>query len=77
MKETPQQYTERILGYIKGKQPLDVLSATANKLDRLIKGRSTAELRESIAYAIRENGSDNVCIQPLDGSAGHPITGFN
>ena len=31
---------------------------------------------KSIAYAIRENGVDNVWIQPLDGSAGHAITDF-
>jgi hypothetical protein len=46
MKETPQQYTERILGYLEGKPPLDVLSVTANKLDCLIKRMSTAELRK-------------------------------
>jgi Tol biopolymer transport system component len=31
---------------------------------------------KSIAYAIRENGVDNVWLQPLDGSAGHQITDF-
>jgi eukaryotic-like serine/threonine-protein kinase len=31
---------------------------------------------KSVAYAIRENGVDNVWVQPLDGSAGHPITDF-
>lgn len=31
---------------------------------------------KSIAYAIRENGVDNVWIQPLDGSAGRAITDF-
>ena len=31
---------------------------------------------KSLAYAIRENGVDNVWVQPLDGSAGHPITDF-
>jgi eukaryotic-like serine/threonine-protein kinase len=31
---------------------------------------------KTIAYAIRENGVDNVWIQPLDGSPGHPITDF-
>jgi hypothetical protein len=45
MKETPQQYTERILGYVDGKQPLVVQTATAKKLNRLIKGVSTAKLR--------------------------------
>src|SRR5262249_29397978 len=27
-------------------------------------------------YAIREDGVDNLWVQPLDGSAGHPITNF-
>jgi len=31
---------------------------------------------KSLAYASRENGVDNVWVQPLDGSAGHPITNF-
>jgi hypothetical protein len=37
MKETPQQYTERILSYVEGKQPLVVQAATAKKLNRLIR----------------------------------------
>jgi Tol biopolymer transport system component len=31
---------------------------------------------KSLAYAIRENGADNLWVQPLDGSAGYPITDF-
>jgi len=31
---------------------------------------------KSVAYVSRENGADNVWIQPLDGSAGDPITDF-
>ena len=31
---------------------------------------------KSLVYASRENGVDNVWVQPLDGSAGHPITNF-
>jgi hypothetical protein len=46
MKETPQQFTERILNYVEGKQPLAVQAATARKLDHLIKGVSTARLRQ-------------------------------
>src|SRR5713226_1895871 len=46
MNETPQQYTQRILGYIEGKQPLRMQAATAKKLGRLIKGVSTAKLRK-------------------------------
>jgi hypothetical protein len=46
MNETPQQYTQRILGYIAGQQPLAVQAATAKKLGRLIEGVSTAKLRK-------------------------------
>lgn len=46
MKETPQQYTERILGYVGDKQPLMVQAATAKNLNRLIKGISSAKLRK-------------------------------
>jgi len=46
MKETPQQFTQRILSYVEGKQPLAVQAATAGKLDHLIKGVSTARLRQ-------------------------------
>jgi len=38
MQETQQQYTERILGYIKGKKPMGILAATPGQLARLIKG---------------------------------------
>lgn len=31
MEETPEKYTQRILGYVEGQQPLDVLAATADK----------------------------------------------
>jgi len=46
MRETPQQYTERIVGYVEGKQPLAVQAATPKKIERLIKGVSTAALRK-------------------------------
>jgi hypothetical protein len=46
MKETVQQYMDRISGYTKGKQPLAVQAATAKKLERMIKGVSTAKLRK-------------------------------
>jgi Tol biopolymer transport system component len=31
---------------------------------------------KAVAYPIRENGVDNIWVQPLDGSAGHQITHF-
>jgi hypothetical protein len=46
MNETPQQYTQRVFGYIEGKHPLAVQAATAKKLERLIKGVPTAKLRK-------------------------------
>jgi len=32
---------------------------------------------KAVAYPVRENGVDNIWIQPIDGSAGHPITKFD
>jgi len=46
MKETPQQYTQRIVRNVEGKQPLAVQAATAKKLGRLIKGVPSARLRK-------------------------------
>lgn len=46
MNETPQQYTQRIVGFTQGKQPLKVQAATAGKIARLIKGVPTATLRK-------------------------------
>jgi Tol biopolymer transport system component len=31
---------------------------------------------QAVAYTIRENGVDNIWVQPLDGSVGHRITNF-
>jgi hypothetical protein len=46
MKETPQQYTQRVTSYVEGKQPLAVQAATAKKLERLIKGVPASKLRK-------------------------------
>ena len=32
--------------------------------------------KKAIAYPIRDNGVDNLWVQPLDGSVGHRITNF-
>lgn len=45
MNETPQQFTQRILGYVESKEPLVVQAATAERLARLIEGVSTSELQ--------------------------------
>jgi hypothetical protein len=46
MNETVQQYTQRVIGYVGGKQPQVVQAATAKKLERLIKGVPTNKLRK-------------------------------
>jgi hypothetical protein len=46
MNETPQQYTQRIVGNVAGKQPLTVQATTAKKLARLIKGVPVKKLRK-------------------------------
>ena len=45
MKEKSYAYTQRMLGYVEGLHPLDVLPATADKLDRLITDIPVTELR--------------------------------
>jgi len=45
LKETAQQYTTRVLGYVDGDDPLAVQAATAGKLDRLIDGVPEETLR--------------------------------
>lgn len=46
MQETPQQYTQRILGNLAGEDPLKVQSATPKKLQRLLAKASAARLRK-------------------------------
>ncbi len=46
MKETIQEYVQRIQGKITGQDPLKVQSATPKKLARLIKGATSAKLRK-------------------------------
>ena len=46
MPETPQQYTQRILGNVAGQDPLKVQSATSKKLERFMTKVSAAKLRK-------------------------------
>jgi hypothetical protein len=49
MDENVKQYTQRILGYIDGQDPLKIQAATPKKLERLIKGVTPAKLRKKPA----------------------------
>jgi DinB superfamily len=46
MQETAQQYTQRILGYVAGQEPLKVQAVTPSKLERLADRASAEELRK-------------------------------
>jgi hypothetical protein len=46
MQETPQQYTQRILGNVAGQDPLKVQAATSKKLERMMASASRAKLKK-------------------------------
>ena len=45
MQETPQQYAARVLGYVEGKNPLQILQTTPKRLASLLKGKTKKQLR--------------------------------
>jgi hypothetical protein len=45
-KETPQEYTKRILANLQGQDPLNVGAGTAKKLDRVLRGIPASRLRK-------------------------------
>jgi len=49
MAETVQEYTERILSFARGFEPLDVLAATPARIGALLAGRTTEDLQWSSA----------------------------
>jgi hypothetical protein len=88
MKETPQQYTQRIVGNVEGKQPLEVQAATAKKIERLIKGVSTAKLRkrpapdkwsvnEILAHLAEAEIAGSFRMRLILGSPGTPVAAFD
>ena len=46
MKETPQDYMKRILGYVEGQDALRVQARTPKRLESLIKGKVISQLRK-------------------------------
>ena len=46
MQETPQQYTERILGFVSGKEPMEVQRETAKTLAKLINSLTEKQLSQ-------------------------------
>ena len=88
MKETPQQYTQRVTSYVEGKQPMAVQAVTAKKLERLIKGVSTAKLKkrpapekwsvsEILAHLADAEIVGGFRMRFILGAPGTPITAFD
>jgi hypothetical protein len=88
MKETPQQYTQRVLGYVEGKKPLAVQAATANKLARLINGVPLSRLRkrpapdkwsvsEILAHLADTEIVGSFRMRLILGAPGTPVVGFD
>ncbi len=88
MKETPQQYTKRILGYLDDKDPLKIQKGTSKKLQKLIKPLSKKEMKRrpapsqwSIAEILAHLADAEVVgswrMRLIMGSNGTPIAAFD
>ncbi|HKN15832.1 MAG TPA: DinB family protein [Candidatus Sulfotelmatobacter sp.] len=88
MKETVEQYMQRIASHMEGKQPLVVQARTAKKLERLIKGKSTAKLRkrpapdkwsvsEILAHLADAETVGSFRMRLILGAPGTPIAAFD
>ncbi|MBZ5705894.1 MAG: DinB family protein [Acidobacteriia bacterium] len=88
MQETPQQYTQRILGYSEGKQPLRVQQATAKKLSALTRRLNKKQLTQqpvpgkwSIAEILAHLADAELVggwrLRLILGSSGTPIQAFD
>jgi len=88
MKETPRQYTQRIVGHTEGKKPLAVQAATAKKLARLIKGIPAGKLRkrpapdtwsvsEILAHLADAEIAGSFRMRLILGAPGTPVAAFD
>jgi hypothetical protein len=88
VQETPQQYIQRILGYLEGKEPLQVQQETAKKLAKLIKPLSKKQLSarpepgkwsiaEILAHLVDTEIVGSWRMRLIIGSDGVPIQAFD
>jgi DinB superfamily len=88
MKETPREYTQRMLENMKGLEPLKVEAATAKKLERLIQGMSASKLRKrpapgkwSVAEILAHLADSEIVrgwrMRQILGAPGTPIQAFD
>ena len=88
MPETPQQYTQRILGNIADEDPLKAQAATPKKIERMLAGASASKLRKrpapgkwSVAEIIAHLADAEIVvgwrIRLILGAPGTPIQAFD
>ena len=88
MQETAQQYTQRIIGYLEGRAPVEVLTDSPKEIERLVKGASRKKLDEKTApgkWCVTEilaHLADVELVQGFRvrmilGASGTPIQGFD
>ncbi len=88
MQETPQQYIQRTLGYLEGKEPLQVQQETVKKLQKLIKPLSKKQLSarpepgkwsitEILAHLVDAEIVGSWRMRLVIGSDGVPIQAFD
>jgi len=88
MQETPQHYTQRILGYLEGKTPMEILAATPRRIARLVKGVSRKKLAQrpapdtwSVAEILAHLADSELVsgfrIRLILGASGTPIQAFD
>lgn len=88
MKETAQQYIQRILGHVEGKDPVKIQKSTPKKMEKLIKQLSKKQVRRrpaagkwSIAEILAHLADTEVVaswrMRLILGSSGTPIQAFD
>jgi hypothetical protein len=88
MQETPQQYIQRTLGYVEGKEPLEVQRETAKKLQKLVKPLSKKQLStrpepgkwsitEILAHLVDTEIVGSWRMRLIIGSDGVPVQAFD
>jgi uncharacterized damage-inducible protein DinB len=88
MQETPQQYTQRILGHTQGKDPLRVQRGTPKKLASLVRGLTRKQLARkpepgkwSIAEILAHLADTEIVgswrLRYIAGNSGAPIQAFD
>jgi hypothetical protein len=88
MQETPDQYRNRMFGYIAGQDALKLQAAAPGNLERLLKGVSTAKLRKrpqpnkwSVAEIVAHMADTEIAggwrMRLILGAPGTPIAAFD